>query len=67
MSRSNIEDVRVQFQHQTEAAVCVRANEAGADLWIPKSVCEINPSEPMRGQIVTLTSDEDTLADNGLT
>ena len=66
MAKSNIHDVSVQFQHQTAAAICIRETEGGDDIWLPKSRCEIDPSYPSRGQIVTLTSDEDTLADKGL-
>jgi hypothetical protein len=38
----------------------------GDDIWLPKSRCEIDPSEPVRGQCVTLTSDEATLTEKGL-
>ena len=64
--KSDLHDIEVQFQHQTDAAVCVRAEEDGADIWIPKSRCEIYPQTPVRGQYVTLTSDEATLTDKGL-
>ena len=64
--KSNITDIEVQFQHQTEAAVCVRATEDGEDIWLPKSRCEIYPQTPVRGQFVTLTSDEQTLTEKGL-
>jgi hypothetical protein len=64
--KSTIHDISVQFQHQTEAAVCVREVEDGPDIWVPKSRCEIFPPQPMRGQIVTLTSDEWTLQEKGL-
>jgi len=66
MARSNIHDISVQFRHQTEAAVCIRETEDGGDIWIPKSRCEIDPPTPTRGQIITLSSDESTLADKGL-
>jgi hypothetical protein len=29
--KSNLHDIEVQFQHQTDAAVCVRAAMKGAD------------------------------------
>ena len=64
--KSNLHDIEVQFQHQTDAAVCVRATEDGDDIWLPKSRCEIDPSEPVRGQFVTLTSDDATLTEKGL-
>lgn len=64
--RSNIIDMQVVFQHQTERAVCVRETEDSDDTWIPKSRCEIDPSAPMRGQVITLTTDEATAAEKGL-
>lgn len=64
--KSNIHDIEVQFQHQTDAAVCVRETEDGDDIWLPKSRCEIYPQTPVRGQFVTLTSDEATLMEKGL-
>lgn len=64
--KSNITDIEVQFQHQTDAAVCIRETEDGDDIWIPKSRCEIDPAQPVRGQFVTLTSDEGTLQEKGL-
>jgi hypothetical protein len=65
--KSNITDIEVQFQHQTEVAVCIRETEDSEDIWIPKSRCEIYPQTPTRGQYVTLTSDENTLTEKGLT
>ena len=47
--KSTIFDIEVQFQHQTDAAVCVRATEDGEDIWLPKSRCEIYPQTPVRG------------------
>ena len=64
--KSNIHDIEVQFQHQTDAAVCVRATEDGDDIWLPKSRCEIYPQTPVRGQFVTLTADDQTLTAKGL-
>ena len=64
--KSTIFDIEVQFQHQTDAAVCVRATEDGDDIWLPKSRCEIYPQTPVRGQFVTLTADDQTLTAKGL-
>ena len=64
--KSTIFDIEVQFQHQTDDAVCVRETEDGEDIWLPKSRCEIYPQTPVRGQYVTLTSDEATLMEKGL-
>lgn len=64
--KSNLHDIEVQFQHQTDGAVCVRSEEDGPDVWVPKSRCEIYPQTPVRGQFVTLTSDEGTLTEKGL-
>lgn len=64
--KSDLVDISVQFQHQTEAAVCVRAVEGGADIWIPKSRCEIQQTDPRRGHYVLLTTDEATAIEKGL-
>ena len=66
LMRSNIIDLTVQFQHQTAAAVCIRETETSDDIWIPKSRCEIDPDRPTRGQIITLTTDENTASEKGL-
>lgn len=66
MSRSNIVDIEVQFQHQTDGAVCVRLDEDSDDIWLPKSRCEIEPSAPSRGEVITLTTDESTAVEKGL-
>jgi hypothetical protein len=64
--KSDLVDISVQFQHQTEQAVCVRDAEDGEDIWIPKSRCEILQSNPMRGHFVLLTTDETTALEKGL-
>ncbi len=64
--KSDILDISVQFQHQTDNAVCVRAVEDGADIWIPKSRCEIQQTDPRRGHYVLLTTDETTATEKGL-
>ena len=64
--KSNLVDISVQFQHQTEAAVCIRIVENGSDIWIPKSRCEILQTEPMRGHYILLTTDESTAIEKGL-
>lgn len=67
--RSDLEDVDVVFQYQTEKAVCVRSDEfSQMDIWIPKSLCEIQgPNHtPRRGDIVTLTAGVRTLTEKGL-
>ncbi|MEL6467065.1 MAG: hypothetical protein AAFQ58_19055 [Pseudomonadota bacterium] len=66
MSRSNLIDLSVQFQHQTEGAVCIRETEEGEDIWVPKFRCQIEPSQPSRGQMITLTTDEGTVTEKGL-
>lgn len=58
MSRSDLVDVDVQFQTQTSEAVCVRSDEDGEDIWVPKSRCEIEPANPSRGKSIVLTTDE---------
>lgn len=64
--KSNIVEISVQFQHQTEAAVCVREVEDGPDIWLPKSCCEILQSDPRRGHYVLLATDEATALKKGL-
>ena len=64
--KSNLLDISVQFQHQTEDAVCIREIENGPDIWIPKSRCEILQTNPMRGHYVLLTTDENTAIEKGL-
>jgi hypothetical protein len=64
--KSDLIDISVQFQHQTDAAVCVRAVEDGPDIWIPKSQCEILQTAPRRGHYILLTTDEATATDKGL-
>ena len=64
--KSDIVEISVQFQHQTEAAVCVKAVEDGPDIWIPKSRCEILQTDPRRGHYVLLTTDEYTATEKEL-
>jgi len=64
--KSDLVDVSVQFHHQTDAAVCIRAEEDGPDIWIPKSHCEILQTDPRRGHYVLLTTDEATATEKGL-
>lgn len=64
--KSDIVEISVQFQHQTESAVCVRETEGGSDVWIPKSRCEILQSDPRRGHYILLTTDEATATEKGL-
>lgn len=64
--KSNLVDISVQFQHQTDAAVCIRTVEDGPDIWIPKSRCEILQTDPHRGHYVLLTTDEATATEKGL-
>lgn len=64
--KSDLVDISVQFQHQTEDAVCVRTEEGGADIWIPKSQCQIEQTDPRRGHYVLLTTDEATATEKGL-
>lgn len=64
--KSDLVDISVQFQHQTEAAVCIRAEEDGPDIWIPKSLCEILQTDPRRGHYVLLTTDEATATEKDL-
>jgi len=64
--KSDIVEISVQFQHQTDDAVCVRETEDGPDIWIPKSRCEILQTDPRRGHYILLTTDEATAIEKGL-
>lgn len=64
--RSNIVELSVQFQHQTENAFCIRPVEDGPDVWVPKSRYEILQTEPKRGHYILLTTDETTATEKGL-
>lgn len=67
MSRSNLHDVQVIFEHSTEKAVLVKKDEDQKDgVWLPKSLCEYEPSDPERGQVITLTAKEGLLTEKGL-
>lgn len=66
MTKSNLVDISVQYQTETEKAVCVRSEEDGQDIWIPKSRCEILQSNPARGHYVLLTTDEAMATEKGL-
>lgn len=61
-----IVDLTVQFQHQTEGAICIREGEGGRDIWVPKSRCEIDPEHPTRGETITLSTDESMAYEKGL-
>ena len=63
--RSDLTDIEVIFQTETERAVCVRDAEGGTDVWIPKSLCEVE-GDRLRGRTVTLTASERLLTEKGL-
>lgn len=48
---ARLHDIEVIFQHHTEKGVCIRAEERGRDIWIPKAQCEIAPgyADALRG------------------
>jgi len=66
--RSDIYDLEVIYQHQTERAVCIRETEAGSDIWIPLSLCEIaaKTGDLRRGCVAILTAQEGVLQEKGL-
>lgn len=66
--KSNLHDISVIFQHLTERAVCIRETEAGADIWIPLSQCEIEARDGdlQRGCVAVLTAAEPVLLEKGL-
>jgi hypothetical protein len=59
-------NIQVQYQFETDAAVCVREEEDGPDIWIPKSRFEIDEAAPLRGEYVQLTTDVVMAYDKGL-
>lgn len=70
--RSDLHDIEVIYQHRTERAVCVRETEDGPDIWIPLSLCEIEPKVGdlfgglSRGRPAILTASERVLIERGL-
>jgi len=61
-------DLSVQFQTQTDGAVCIRETEDGDDIWIPKTQCELEPGfeNPSRGDIIGITVEEGVAKEKGL-
>ncbi len=64
--KSNLRDVEVYFQHQTDKAICVKLDGIAKPVWIPKSQCQIDPEQPNAGQVVTLTAPEPVLIEKEL-
>ncbi len=69
--RSDLSDVDVIYQTETESAVCVNAYEGSPDVWIMKRDCEFahrdGADTPVRRRsIVTLTAPERVLIEKGL-
>lgn len=66
--RSDLIDLTVIYQHQTERAACIRETEGGKDIWIPLSQCEIEARDGdlTRGCVATLTAPERVLTEKGL-
>lgn len=67
--KSDLQDVDVIFQTQTDKAVCVRSDEASTkDIWLPKSACVFDGANvpPRRGDVVILTASEKLLVEKGL-
>lgn len=63
--KSNVRDVEVIYHHQTEKAVKIAADETTAPEWLPKSVIEMDPADPVPGQVVTITAPISTLQEKG--
>jgi len=69
MTRSDIHDLTVIYQHATERAVCIRETEDSPAIWIPLSQCEIEARDKgdlRRGCIAILTAQESVLTEKGL-
>lgn len=63
--KSDLHDIDVIFQHATDRAVCVRADEDGEDQWIPLALCEVEGNR-VRGGAITLTAPQRILEERGL-
>lgn len=63
---SDVVDLSVQFITQTERAVCIREVENGEDIWIPKSQCEIEQTDPKRYHYILLTVETGVAQEKGL-
>ena len=67
--RSDLTDITVIYQHQTERAVCVREAEDSPDVWLPLSAVEIEREgggDLRRGCVAALTGPEWLLEEKGL-
>ena len=63
--KSNLCDIEVIYQTETERAYCIREDERSESTWLPKSECEIDGALE-RGMVVTLTAPEWLLTEKGL-
>ena len=67
--RSDVIDVEVIYQTETDRAVCVREDDGDDDIWLPLSQVEIerkDGGELRRGCVAVLTGPEWLLTDKGL-
>lgn len=65
--KTDLKDVEVLYQTKTLRAVCVHAEGASEDIWLPLAQCALHPAEPfMRGERVILTASASLLTEKGL-
>lgn len=67
-SRSNLCDLEVIFQVQTERGICVRSDESSKeDIWLPLAQVEVDaPKGLIRGSVITLTGPVALFEEKGL-
>lgn len=66
MKRTELTTTEAIYQTETDAAICIRADEDDEDIWLLKSQATIDPTRPARGDIVTVTAAEWLLIEKGL-
>lgn len=61
-------DVDVVFQTSTPMAICVRGDDEGRDVWLPRSLIRTRPkvNDMLRGDLVTVSAPEWLLEREGL-
>ena len=67
MKRNELTEVEVIFETETDAAICVLADEGDLrGIWLAKVACTMDPPHPVRGDVVMITASESVLQEKGL-
>ena len=67
MTRSELTTAEAIFETETDAAICVVADEDDMrGIWIAKSISTLDPPHPDKGDTVTITAFEWVLQQKGL-